>query len=311
MKCCNFCGLSFDDSDFLKGRLKCSSCRQKYRKDKYLKAKEEIINLDDKKCSKCDNTYDSTHYKIGSKICNDCRNKERRDKRKETKEPSILDIIVPSDMKVCKYCNSVKSLVDFRANRLKCKKCENKARVEYEKYGRTTEVRAEDIKQEELDEFCLKLKAACRNRIRESLPRKYVEELSQKQRYNYVEQHIGCNMLFLKKWLQYNYDETMTDDNYGKIWFLDHVIPVSSFDFKKHLDKDKILCFNWTNLQPIGASKNSEKHNSIDKLNIRKHLEQLEKFCKENSSVLGTDYSQLCAKHLDAGNSLELHTTTS
>ncbi|MDE2425674.1 MAG: hypothetical protein KGO96_07190 [Elusimicrobia bacterium] len=42
--------------------------------------------------------------------------------------------------------------------------------------------------------------------------------------------------------------KSMTWENYGKEWHIDHVIPLASFDFSKESDQ-KIAC-HWSNLQP-------------------------------------------------------------
>ena len=41
----------------------------------------------------------------------------------------------------------------------------------------------------------------------------------------------------------------MTIENYGKIWTLDHTIPISSFNLSNENEKRK--CFFWCNLRPM------------------------------------------------------------
>ena len=54
----------------------------------------------------------------------------------------------------------------------------------------------------------------------------------------------------------------MTVENYGKIWCLDHCLPVSSFNL---LDKYEVKkCFSWWNLRPMYIKENISKGNKID-----------------------------------------------
>lgn len=75
-------------------------------------------------------------------------------------------------------------------------------------------------------------------------------------------QLIGCSMDHFMDWLQYNFDEHMSFDNYGLYWDIDHVLPCSSFDLSISSDIEK--CFHWSNLAPLEHIKNIKKSNKID-----------------------------------------------
>ena len=66
--------------------------------------------------------------------------------------------------------------------------------------------------------------------------------------------------------------EGMTIDNFGKIWSLDHIVPVELFDFENINDLE--LCYNFINIMPMFINDNRLKgasvHFSIQKL---KHLQ--------------------------------------
>jgi hypothetical protein len=61
----------------------------------------------------------------------------------------------------------------------------------------------------------------------------------------------------------------MTMDNFGKIWGLDHIVPVDLFDLS-NID-DKKLCYNFINIMPMFNNDNRLKgasiHFSLEKLN--------------------------------------------
>lgn len=70
---------------------------------------------------------------------------------------------------------------------------------------------------------------------------------------------IGCDFEFLKRWLEFRFDTLMNWDNLGSYWQIDHILPISKFDFSK--EQDKQICFHWTNLQPLQISENRSKTN--------------------------------------------------
>lgn len=68
---------------------------------------------------------------------------------------------------------------------------------------------------------------------------------------------IGCDVDFLKMWLESQFKPGMTWDNYGPVWHVDHIRPCSSYDFTDW--RQQKVCFNYTNLQPLFAKENISK----------------------------------------------------
>jgi hypothetical protein len=62
---------------------------------------------------------------------------------------------------------------------------------------------------------------------------------------------LGCTIDFLKEYLEARFLPTMTWENYGTLWHIDHIIPCASFDLRD-LEQQK-ACFHYTNLQPLFA----------------------------------------------------------
>ena len=73
---------------------------------------------------------------------------------------------------------------------------------------------------------------------------------------------LGCSAQFLRTYLENKFLEGMTWDNYGKDgWHVDHIIPCSSFDLTDQ--SQQLICFHYTNLQPLWAIDNIKKGNKI------------------------------------------------
>jgi hypothetical protein len=82
---------------------------------------------------------------------------------------------------------------------------------------------------------------------------------------SYYEDLVGCKKDFLLAWFTFNFEIDcqfeMTFDNFGDVWQIDHVLPVSKFDL---LEEDQVKkCFNWKNTCPLPKKMNLLKSNKI------------------------------------------------
>lgn len=68
---------------------------------------------------------------------------------------------------------------------------------------------------------------------------------------------IGCSVAFLKSYLSRKLKPGMTWDNWGQSWHIDHKRPCASFDLTK--ESERLLCFHYTNLQPLTVQENKSK----------------------------------------------------
>lgn len=72
---------------------------------------------------------------------------------------------------------------------------------------------------------------------------------------------LECSIDFFKNWIEWQFNSSMTWNNYGTYWNIDHVKPCASFNLK-HLDKQK-ECFSWKNCRPLECITNNKKNASI------------------------------------------------
>jgi len=294
---CSKCGIMKSLDRIVKNRKICKDCCNKKKLEKF---KDNLTKIDksvDRTCKTCNIIKNITLFsKKGlSHICIDCSNIKRRNKYenneeirtkaikqatefkkakkiirddKNQKELEKLENEIGKDNTICKYCNEVKSKDRFRHNRLKCKDCER-------------------------DDPRYILHKRVRTRIHDCLMGKKSKHTSE---------YLGCSRDEYINWLLYN-ENNYTLDNYGDVWHIDHVIPLSKFDLEK--EENIELAFNWRNTMPLAANKNLSKNNKILPQQIKQHFETLKTYHKDNNIILPLKYINLYAKHLEAGIPLE------
>ena len=79
---------------------------------------------------------------------------------------------------------------------------------------------------------------------------------------------VGCSMVEFRSKMEAMFYGSMTWDNYGYNWEIDHIIPLTFFNLTD--TKQAEISCHLSNLQPLTASDNSSKSNNI--LNVDKLL---------------------------------------
>lgn len=99
-------------------------------------------------------------------------------------------------------------------------------------------------------------------RILDSLRSRLNQVLRKNKKTNNTINLVGCNLDYLKKYLESKFESWMTWDNYGFYgWHIDHIKPCSSFDLKCPIQQ--LACFHYSNLQPLGALQNMRKGSKL------------------------------------------------
>ena len=71
--------------------------------------------------------------------------------------------------------------------------------------------------------------------------------------------YVGCTLEQLKQWLEFQFDSQMNWNNYGTLWTIDHVLPLSIFDLTEKSAQS--IAFNWKNMRP--CTDNFSKGNKL------------------------------------------------
>jgi hypothetical protein len=98
-----------------------------------------------------------------------------------------------------------------------------------------------------------KLKEIIRSRIK--------RELKTDKKKHTIE-YLDCDYNFARKWIEFRFEKDMTWENLGTVWQIDHILPISKFDFNN--ENEIKICFHWTNLQPLYSNINNSKTNKLE-----------------------------------------------
>jgi hypothetical protein len=115
-------------------------------------------------------------------------------------------------------------------------------------------------------------------RLRTNLSKRLQQALKAKKTI-YTLDLLSCDINSFKSWLEHNFYDDISWENYGKEWHMDHVIPCSLFDLTDIIQQK--ICFHWSNIQPLHAQKNLEKNNKLYLKDLETHTEKLLCFYKK------------------------------
>ena len=290
---------------------------------------------ENKSCNTCDETKAIELFMENRNLCKDCHNLNRRTRIKEDEEfhkkineqksfgqrKKTLErqeqrrqaqIKIGEDNQQCRYCEIVQLKTNFRHNRQKCIDCEQKDGIEYRRNERDCED-TENIKEEETP----KKVSQCINKWTQKklqtdpifkfmhAQRARIYSALQQRKTNHTIEYLGCTAEQFFLWMSYQFNDTFTFENHGKIWHIDHVLPISRFNLEN--TDEQYLCLNWRNTMPLSTKENLSKGNRIIQSQIQQHYQTLLLYHKENKIELPQKYIDLYAQHDQiAGNPLEL-----
>lgn len=77
------------------------------------------------------------------------------------------------------------------------------------------------------------------------------------KKYGSAIKNLGCTIDELVQYLESKFRFDMNWENYGKVWEIDHIIPLVNFDLTN--SSDFLKAVHYTNLQPLSCSENRSK----------------------------------------------------
>lgn len=85
--------------------------------------------------------------------------------------------------------------------------------------------------------------------------------------------YFGLGIEDFRKWVEIQFNEDLSWDNFGSLWQFDHVVPVAYFDFSK--DEELLLCWNFINIRVERIEPNKNRGDRIDIISVKPYYESL------------------------------------
>ena len=126
--------------------------------------------------------------------------------------------------------------------------------------------------------------------------RRYILEKNISQAYA---PYFGMDIENYRYWIEIQFSDGLSWDNFGTAWQFDHIVPVAYFDFERK--EDLLLCWNFINIRVEKLELNKARGNRIDVLAVKPYFQSL---------LEKTGY-QLCLKMIEKINKIEVSNITS
>lgn len=225
-------------------------------------------------------------FKGARKVCQNCID-------------TIINNLTSNDEKICEYCGKKSCKSDFSTSPLAsvCKECTRQYKLDCkkERYYKTYKKYYQENREKLIEKTKKwnKNNKAKRNIHKQNYRNKHKDELDfrikenlgtrlrnlvKKDNNNFID-FIGCEISFLKKWLEYNFVNDMSWTNYGSYWHIDHIIPCATY--KEQNIQEQLECWKWTNLAPLEAKSNASKGCKIDNNIINYYKKRVEIFLSD------------------------------
>jgi len=243
----------------------------------------ERIEIMSKRCCKCKNEKPVESYgKLKSSNdglrydCNDCRKEYRNTIKEKMKEKNTLYYAENKQAVLEKnkqYREQHKTeIYNQRKEYRNREEVKNHIKQKQKEYLPIRKVKIQEKRKTDLN---FKMSEILRSKIHKILK-------NQKTSYANL---IGCDLDFLKKWIEFRFTDQMSWENFGEYWQIDHILPINGFDFTKEIDKQ--ICFHWTNLQPLTSLDNRQKSDKLLLHHYFNNIVNINRFSKIQNQYLG------------------------
>jgi hypothetical protein len=268
---CAFCGKKFLPK-------KGGKCCSKNCYSSFSHQKKRVSKIYIKNCINCGAEFSTIDYRknVCSKFCQkEIQRIYRKNYKENKKHPVMIKVcdfckkeFETRDVrkKCCsKQCSSAKCRV-YRPHKTQIKKCEECGK---EFLSKRIDINCCSIdcrkkaKKKTTSRWDKESRSILKYRIASRLRNRILRALKKGYKSGHSIELLGCSIEFLKTYLENLFEEGMTWENWSrKGWHMDHIIPCASFDLTKEEEQKK--CFHYTNLQPLWAKDNLEKHTKLN-----------------------------------------------
>lgn len=229
------------------------------------------IGIKLKKCSKCeeiktlDKYYSSKQQKSGySSCCKKCYSLIRKKRRsKNTDKYKKASLLWRNNNRE----RAIKTNREWRKNNKEKHKIATKKWREKNK-EKVKETRRNWIEnnRKKTREYSAKKRLKVSKRISNSISSSILLSIKKNKSGMSWEKLVNFSFEEFKKRFEKLFADGMSWDNYGRNgWHVDHIIPISAFNFEKPEDDDFKRCWALSNLQPMWAKENISKGNKLKK----------------------------------------------
>ena len=125
--------------------------------------------------------------------------------------------------------------------------------------------------------------------------RRYVLE---KNHCQFYAPYFGLPIQDFRRWIEIQFTDDLSWENFAEAWQFDHIVPVAYFDFTQ--EDDLRLCWNFINIRVERINNDKKRSQRIDVLAAKPYFEAL--FSKTGLKI--------CNKMLDKINSLQASSIT-
>lgn len=287
-KICIKCSETKNIQLFEKSRNVCRICRlvqvQKARNAK----KVTVVTVSDKTCNKCKVMKNASEF---NKLSNspDGLNSNCRLCYKSIRKPNRKIVTTTNNIVTicCCKCNTEKSSSMFRTNSksttgyfktcMDCWKPSTVTKEQQREYDRTYRQKHPEKLREKYRKQGQKLQRKIKDRLRARITSAL--SCTNYKKTDKTINYLGCSISYLKQWLEYQFTNEMSWNNYHT-WHIDHVIPCDSFDLSN--EEEQYKCFNWSNLRPCFIKENLTKRAKIIPSLIDRHKQMALEFMRIN-----------------------------
>lgn len=227
-----------------------------------------------KQCSKCKQWKDKTAFypsRFCKHRCKDCNIAYHRNYREKNKE-KLNEQARKRYQKKGK--NEKKRILQKKAEYRKKWYEKNKEKISQQR--RTPKYKAEERKRRKArsrrERYTKKPQALIARRLRNRISRSLRRQKTTKTKKSL--DLLGCSVAEYRIFLEAQFSPPMSWQNYGFMWHIDHIKPISSFDLTD--PKQQLEAFHYSNTRPLSAKENMSKGS--------KTLEEYEQWKQERTN---------------------------